>query len=321
VIQAEIDQVMTQWMADLDSVTRQGVGTFFGVIVVLDRLTENYDLDDPSLFTRGGGRIAGQNPAKIAKILERVCPDSRIETTSIGGRTSPGPANAARSLIRHLRQLNLVDEKSRQEVLDHCVRFCLGQVLTLQAQEKIKFDFDASKPLQYAFAVLLDKYVATVKGRALTQHLVGAKLELRFEEFDIRIDRSSVDSRDVDKVGDFEVNDYVFHVSVSPNLGHIEKCVLNIQRHGKRPVLLVPSTKTSAARTLAETKTEGDRIDIKSIEGFLSQNVEELARFGVPLVEARLVDLLKRYNDRIGVAEPGKPYLEIEWSGLHGVTE
>jgi hypothetical protein len=289
-------------------------------MVLLDRLLEQYDLDESALFTRGGARVSGLNAGKVKSIVSRIAPGIPFECTSIGGRTSPGPATAAKSLLNGIRSLRLSAEGS-PAVLEYCLKFCLSQVLALQGQQKIVFDFDASKPLQYAFTILLEKHAADVKGRALTQHLVGAKLELRFSDNgDIRIDRSSVDSRDVNKKGDFEVNDFAFHVTVNPNLAHAEKCQRNVQRDGKRPVILVPSNKTDAARTLADTQPDGVRIDVKSLEAFLSQNIEELAKFSLALLERKLVELFSKYNERVREAEPGKPYLEIEWPGLNNET-
>ncbi|MCA9307461.1 MAG: DUF4928 family protein [Phycisphaerales bacterium] len=311
----KLHELLAEWRDGLPSQTRKAIGTYFGVLIVLDRLSQQHtlDLSDQSLFTPNGARISGQNAQSVQRILNQF--DRGFEVNSIGGRTSPGPALAAKALLTALQDYGVEQLPAPKQLttLGICNHFMREQIQSICDQEKTVFEYDLSLPLQAALSDLLDRYEGTARVRAVAQHLVGAKLELRFPDEDIN--RDSVDAADLSggKLGDFQINDFVFHVTVSPGRGHIDKCVANI-RSNLKPMLIVPQAAVPAVRVYASEHSEyANQIQCRTFEGFVSQNIEELSTFKASAIKEQVTKLLYCYNDRIRIAEPGKPYLEIEW--------
>lgn len=305
------------WLLSVSRVSRSSAGTFAGMAIVIEKLLGNYDLGNPAIFTEGGGRIAGHNRDAATKIAHKH--DKRIVINSIGGRTSPGPAQGAHKFLRQLKPLALdaLSTEDRFNFLFECQRLCVVRLAELQNQQKFQFTFSLLKPLQVAIGRLINEskresdHVA-----ALAQHLVGAKLEVRFkndltsEQF--RKNRDCYSAVDTSKAGDLEMGDHVFHVSISPNSGHIQKCVKNLGDF-KHPIMLVPESKKTAANALAHDNEDArGKVDIRGIEAFVSQNIDELGKFESDKIRAELVKLLNAYNDRIDNSEKGRPYLKIE---------
>jgi hypothetical protein len=320
--QGDLDKIINDWHEGLPKKTREAISMHYGMLVMLTRLQRDYDLNPRKHFTRGG-RVSGQSPKGAQRILRLYDEDAaeRVDLEGYAGRSSPGSREAADAMLDVLRGLTLADG-DREALLKRWLEFTVNRVRELQNQERMKFAYDRSKPLRMAFKTMLKKYARTQKSTALAQHLVGAKLEVRYEDADDppQIDRRSVDSRDPNSAGDFEIGQYVFHVSMRPNEGHIAKCVRNL-RGNRQPVLLVPDDEQLIAKALAQREPEaGDRIDIKSIEAFVSQNIEELAIFDFDRMIERVQHLIDRYNDRIRFAER-KQHYEIEWESHRPTQE
>lgn len=102
--------------------------------------------------------------------------------------------------------------------------------------------------------------------------------------------------------GDFVIGQLVYHVTGAPSLNVVAKCAGNIQA-GKHPVLLVPATKHTNARALAEELGISNQVTILTIEDFVGMNIIELAveqRRDFRQVLSEIIDL---YNERIAEAE------------------
>ena len=139
------------------------------------------------------------------------------------------------------------------------------------------------------------------KAGEVAEYLVGAKLSLRFPTYDIRNSAASAADDQTDEKGDFQINDCVFHVTVSPNSGHYEKCRRNLA-DGFRVFLLVPDSILAGTRQNADLETYG-RVSVESIESFVSQNIEELSDFAGDKIPYNMTLLLETYNERIGKVE------------------
>ena len=117
----------------------------------------------------------------------------------------------------------------------------------------------------------------TGKVGPVAQHLVGAKLQLRFPTETISNESYSTADDQLGRPGDFFVGSTVFHVTVAPMPPVFDKCIKNLE-DGYRVYLLVPERELSGARYNAENKAPG-KIAVESIESFVGQNIEELSFF------------------------------------------
>jgi hypothetical protein len=142
----------------------------------------------------------------------------------------------------------------------------------------------------------------------VAQHLVGAKLALRYPEGKIENHGCTTADLQLRRQGDFIVGDTVFHVTVAPMPAVIDKCEENI-KNGYRAVLLVLDSKLQAARQLAELKNVHNRVGILPIEQFVGQNIEELAGFRKASLSLNLRALLEKYNERVDGVETDKSLL------------
>jgi hypothetical protein len=145
------------------------------------------------------------------------------------------------------------------------------------------------------------------KDGPVAQHLVGAKLELRFPDLSIGKESYSTADDQLGRPGDFGIGDTAFHVTVAPMPALFEKCAQNI-REGYRVFLLVPDRTLSGTRQNAELIMPG-RMVAESIESFVSTNIEELSLFTHTKVVSGLRRLLETYNRRVSAAETDKSML------------
>jgi hypothetical protein len=141
----------------------------------------------------------------------------------------------------------------------------------------------------------------TGKEGPLAQHLVGAKLALRFPDIEVSNESFSTADDQLGRHGDFYIGDTAFHVTVAPMLGVYERCRRNLE-DGLRVYLLVPDRSLAAARQNVDLIIMG-RAAVESIESFVSQNLEELSYFSKSKLVPGFRCLLETYNARVRTAE------------------
>lgn len=162
-----------------------------------------------------------------------------------------------------------------------------------------------------AIEMLLENADGTSSG-AIVQHLVGAKLELRFPGIDITNESSSVADEPTNRYGNFHVKDAVIHVTMSPQDAVYAKCKLNLGQ-GKQVYLLVPSKRLSLAVAKAQKYGIDGNIVIKSIASFIAQNIDEMAEFSNEELKRQRELLLNTYNHRVKeVDERHAPFLVLK---------
>jgi Domain of unknown function (DUF4928) len=152
--------------------------------------------------------------------------------------------------------------------------------------------------------------VANVRKQAgqVAQHLVGAKLALRYPKRIIENHSFTTADAPTGRGGDFLISDTIFHITMVPMPPVIEKCGVNV-RNGYRSILLVPKSKTLAAREMAETAELHDKIGIFSIESFVGQNIEEISEFSKSKLASEFRALLEKYNERVAAVETDRSLL------------
>lgn len=200
-----------------------------------------------------------------------------------------------------------VSEEERIKILEQFQSFLVDKVKEYHNRQRISFAFDPSKTTRQIISDILQIARETGKEGPVAQHLVGAKLQLRFPNEKISNESYSTADEQLGRPGDFFVGDTVFHVTVAPMPPVFDKCFKNLQE-GYRVFLLVPEGKLNSARYDADNKARG-RIAVESIESFVAQNIEELATFNGKQLVKGLHELIKIYNSRVDQAELDKSLL------------
>jgi len=171
--------------------------------------------------------------------------------------------------------------------------------------ERLRVTFDSSRTTRQLVHDILE--VASEGGKAgpVAQHLIGAKLQLRFPSLAVENRSFSAADQQVGHPGDFIVGSTAFHVTVAPMPGVDEERCREIIDRGLRVYLLVPEQKLVGARQNVEAVASG-RIAVESIESFVSQNIEELSEFSHAQLAPQVRQLLETYNRRVDESEADK---------------
>ena len=279
-------------------------GSIATALVVLDRLKEEYNLDFSTHVAEGGMQIRGASGAAVAAILKEFGEERPFAKE--GGRTNRGGPAEIKSLLEALKTLKLEKEKEdfRNVALHSMLQFLVGRVRDFHNRQKIKLTFNPALSTWHIVHNLLAEATAEGKAGYVAQHLVGAKLQLRFPGIEVSNEGGSTADMQTQRPGDFLIGHTAFHVTVAPMPPVFEKCRYNIQQ-GFKPLLLVPDNKLIGARQIAEQTCE-QQIAVESIESFVSQNINELSVFSKDKLTASFKDLVLIYNRRVDEAETDK---------------
>lgn len=291
------------WFNDLEPYNEDfpAKGTVSGALVVLDHLKNAFDLDIESHTAKGGSQVKGASGISVKRILATFGETRRF--VAEGGRTNRGLRGDIRSLLAAIAGARLEEliASERNAVLEELQRRLVVKVREFHAKQRLECKYYRHQSAyQFVSAILR---VAKDRGKEgpVGQYLVGAKLQLRFPEETIENKSYSTADAPQEKHGDFLLGDTVFHVTVAPTLGLLEKCRQNIE-DDLHPWLLVPERTAPLFRSEAEANLAGP-FTLNSLEAFVSQNVAELAHFSSQLVPIQLLRLLEIYNDRVTVVE------------------
>lgn len=279
-------------------------GTIAATLVLLERLKEKYDLDFENHVAPGGAQIKGASGISVATILSNFG-----ETRSFakeGGRTNRGGQGEIRPLFKSLvsLKLELLTQQERNNVLTSFQAFLVERVQDFHNRQKLKLVFDPKFSTWQIIHDLFETSHNEGKAGYVMQHLVGAKLQLRFPDIIISNQSASTADRPTNRSGDFAIGNTVFHVTVSPMEGVYKKCQENL-KEGLKVYLIVPDGKLAAARQLAEQYCNG-QIAVESFESFVSQNIEEISMFSSDRLKHSIVGLINLYNERVNAVEVDK---------------
>ena len=295
------ESILERWWQSLGSPTR---GHIAGGLVLVENLRDMGDELDFDVDAHKAGRsdqLRNATRARVQSILARFG-EARVLLKE-GGRTSRGLVHSLTPLLRELSRadLGLLTKDEREAEFDRMQSILVGKAREVFDAEKLSFEFRHRTASREVIRVILDTAHERGKAGDVAEYLVGAKLALRFPEYDIR--NSAVSAADVQGAnqGDFQVNDCVFHVTIAPNNGHYEKCLQNIS-DGLRVFLLVRDDMLESTRRIVRQLTDA-QASVESIESFVSQNIEELAHFAGTRIPHNLKALIEKYNERVAEVE------------------
>jgi len=279
-------------------------GSIATALVVLSRLMGDYDLNFNAHIADGGMQIKGASGIAVAFILKNF--GELRPFAKEGGRTNRGGPSEVRSLLETLKKLKFerLSEKKRNTELVVMQTFLVERVRDFHNRQKIKLTFNPAISTWHIIHSLLSTATAEGKAGYIAQHLVGAKLQLRFPDITVSNESASTADMQTQRPGDFLIGHTSFHVTVAPMPAVFDKCLHNISQ-GYKPFLLVPDSKLIGTRQIAEQNSE-QQIAVESIESFISQNINEISIFNKDKLADSFKELIRIYNTRIDEVETDK---------------
>lgn len=302
-----LPEVFINWYASLKIIKANNGpanGSIATALVVLNRLLDDYNLDFSAHVADGGMQIRGASGAAVAAILKSFGEERPFAKE--GGRTNRGGPSEIKALLLMLEglKLDMISEEERYNVLRGMQAFLVERVRDFHNRQKIKLTFNPNLSTWHLVHNLLEEAAAVGKAGYVAQHLIGAKLQLRFPEIKVSNESGSTADMQTQRPGDFLIGHTAFHVTVAPMPPVYEKCKHNITQ-GLKPFLLVPDNKVLGARQIAEQMSE-QQIAVESIESFVSQNINEISIFSIDRLTESFKQLVALYNQRVDEVETDK---------------
>lgn len=283
-------------------------------LIVSDMVRDGLPILDGRFYSPRGSQVQGLSGAAIARILARNG-ENRL-FTSEGGRTSRGTLNLADSFRAALNDIQSVASGSAlNEVASALEKFFTDRVrVDYFDKQRIDVEIDPGKPVSAVVGDILSAAAerADQPTGEVLQHLVGAKLQLRFPQVEIGMDKANSADQQTDREGDFQVGTTAFHVTVAPMEKIIDRSIRN-KRAGYRPVILTPERRVQAARQMVENRdaSMASQVSVQAAEIFIGTNIEEIAVYDSAQIRRDLALLVRTYNRRIELIETDKS-LQIE---------
>jgi hypothetical protein len=280
-------------------------GSIAAALVVLTRLEGNFDLNFATYVAKGGMQIKGVSGSAVTAILKDFGEERPFAKE--GGRTNRGGPSEIKSLLeaeKKIQELEKYTPEQWQKQLHIQKKFLVERVKDFHNRQKLKFTFNPALSTWHIIYSLLQEAINVGKAGYVAQHLVGAKLQLRFPDIKVSNESGSTADMQTQRPGDFLIGHTAFHVTVAPMTPVFEKCKHNISQ-GFKPLLLVPDNKLVGARQIAEQICE-QQIAVESIESFVSQNINEISTFSKDILTTSFKKLVTIYNQRVDEVETDK---------------
>lgn len=276
-------------------------------LAVLERARGAYPLTPEDFVTEGSQvRTSG---SLIKEILSRY--GEKRTYAREGGRTTRGTRPAAERFAGKLNALDgfsTAPQSERLEVIKAMQGWLAERATAYFNRRRIEAEIVLEHSAEQIIAAIVTAADKRKLAGPVSQHLVGAKLALRYPEAIIENYSATTADLQLGRSGDFAVGDTIFHVTMAPMEAVLDKCRGNLQ-NGFRAILLVPNSRLQAARQLADGKGLADRVGVHAIETFVGQNIEEMSEFRKTNFATRMRALLEKYNERVAAVETDQSLL------------
>jgi hypothetical protein len=140
----------------------------------------------------------------------------------------------------------------------------------------------------------------------VAQHLVGAKLQLRFPE--LEVPNFSVFANDVGlrRSADFQIGDEAFHVTVAPKVDELRRRVAENSDRRLQSTILVLTKDADGLRR------QFDHARVRGIEEYIGDNITEMGKHQGERVREEFVRMLSVYQTRVRKVERDYSGIEIK---------
>lgn len=271
-------------------------------LIVASKARSGLPISDDQLFSKGKSQVSGLSGVAISRLLQEHGENRKF--TSEGGRTSRRTARLAESIRDLLQEFDGTSTHGHQISPDIAFKAEAFFVDRLREEyfdkQTIQVELSPEQPVSVAVGKILEasRQRADKNAGAVLQHLVGAKLELRFPDSEIGRDSYTTADVQTDRQGDFQVGDTAFHVTMSPMEKLMQRCRENFAS-GYRPVIIAAADRIAAAEQLALVAGIEAQVNVVSAESFIGTNIEEIGGYKRDQIRATLSNLLNCYNARI----------------------
>ncbi len=255
-------------------------------------------VDPQLLLTKKNGQVKGLGGGRIKRIL--LDHNVTRQFASEGGRTSRGSIDNMKAYSRFLNELALAGSVDLAEI----EKWWVSRVVDFFASLPFELDYDTGLSFETMIARLLEKVKerqreipgSTILGTVL-QHLVGAKLELILGKNELVLQHHAAAVADTSsgRNGDFEIEDTVIHVTTSPAEALMVKCQQNLSS-GLKPVVVTLFDQIGMARGNADAVGIKERLEVVSIEQFLTMNIHERSLFKQANHRTTITQIIAKYN-------------------------
>jgi hypothetical protein len=296
---------------DTHNVTTKGP---LALMVQLTHMTQakSFPLNTGDFLTENKGQVVGLGGSNLKKILK----EHGITQTlaSEGGRTSRGNMGL---MIKYVEFLN---DWYSKETIDFAAveEYWASQVREYFYNQPFKLTVDPTKTIAASLEELFDQAKKRQKENpgtqylgAVLQYLVGAKLSVILPPNSVVIHGAYVADTPTDRGGDFTISNTVIHCTTAPSDALIQKCAANL-RAGCLPIIITIFDRVKTAQDMLTDAGIGGRVEVWDIQQFLSTNVNEHSLFDSAARNAKLTDIVQKYNTIVEDVETD-PSLRIEF--------
>jgi hypothetical protein len=286
--------ILDNWIVSCTRSNKISRNTVAVGIVVLDHLRRNCPVSRQDVISLGG-EIKGARSG-LADVLSRY----GIPSIYLKEATTRQVHQDGQRLFEQLEwgsKLAELTNAERERLLLELIEILSGYALLWLQRQNLKLEIDRRQAPATWVHIIVEN-AKQRSGGVVEQHLVGAKLERRFQNFAISNYPAHAGDLQTARDGDFVVSKLVYHVTANPSRNVIQKCVANI-RAGLYPLLLVPDEQVNRARILAEEEGIEKELTIISIEAFVALNIIELATEESKDFYNVLIEIVEIYNKRL----------------------
>lgn len=281
------------------------------LVVTRIAIKQGLPLDAKQLVTTAQGQVLGLGKSAVQAILKDYGITKVLAAE--GGRTSRGSMGNMQDYVAFLNQVGTLAGFKLETV----EKWWIARVHDYFEASPLRLKIDTGSTLKVCLGGVFDEAKrrqaenrgATVLG-AVMQHLVGAKLEILYQDQTIMHSGYSVADSPTGRSGDFEIGDCVIHVTTAPSRLLLLKCAENLDR-GLRPLIVSNAAGAAMAETLADEVGITRRVEVLDIIQFLVANVLEWTGFDGIRRRSTFEDLIARYNEIVARCETD-PSLKID---------
>lgn len=300
---------LREWRAELagEKDDEAKLNALFGGIAALEHMRSTFPLLDSDLVTENEQvRLIGRH---VKATMQRHNETRRLPSEM--GRTTRSTGRRARDLTHRLnavQTLAALNTGERDLLLDQLQAELVREVQRYLDRKAIRVQINLALPGPLIVADILSAAGKLTYGGPVAQHLVGAKLAVRFPELPIENHPYTAADVQTGRAGDFSVGNAVFHVTMRETEAVVRKCGDNVVT-GLRPYLLVPEARMLVTRQLVADQGLESKVVASSIEAFVGQNVDEMSNFSASGLRAMFLLLLNEYNRRVEEVESNRGLL------------
>jgi hypothetical protein len=288
-----------------------------GPLALLIQLTrmirsKSFPLNPDDFLTANKGQVAGLSGTNLKKILKEYGINQTLAAE--GGRTSCGNIGL---MITYIDFLNACYEMGTIDLVAFEASWA-EQIRSYFSNQPFTLTADLARTVSASLDELFEQARKRQKQSpgtkylgSMLQYLVGAKLAVVLPPGKLQIHGASVADAPTDRSGDFVITDMIIHCTTAPGEPLIQKCAANI-RAGCSPVIITIFDRVKTALDLAADAGFGGRIEVWDIQQFLSTNISEHSLFDGTARNAKLADIIEKYNAIIAEVETD-PSLRIEF--------